>query len=87
LELECSWNPDQERDKIFKNEMSEVHVRPCSVELERIYQIDLAVLSENKQKGTNAEYNENYGFVYSGIDKHKSKGGVAKVVKTIIEEG
>jgi hypothetical protein len=50
-----------------------VHGRPSLVELERRYQIDLAVLSENKQKGTNAEYSENYGFVYSGIDKHKSK--------------
>jgi hypothetical protein len=73
LELECSWNTDQERDRFSKNEMSEVHGRPSSVELERRYQIDLAVLSENKQKGTNAEYSENYGFVYSGTDKHKSK--------------
>jgi hypothetical protein len=58
--------------------MSEVHRRPYSVELERRYQIDLTVLSENKQKGTNAEYSENYGFMYSDIDK--------QLVKTIIEE-
>jgi hypothetical protein len=78
LELECSCNTEQERDKFSKNKMSEVHGRPYSVELERRYQIDLTVLSENKQKGTNAEYSENYGFMYSGIDK--------QLVKTIIEE-
>jgi hypothetical protein len=53
--------------------MSEVHGRPSSVALERRYQIDLAVLSENKQKGTNAEYSKNYGFVYSGMYRQTQK--------------